>query len=78
MLLTNLINGQENFKRYSLVRLQLMCKLLDIRLSWVLAQSAKTLANLMLLDLSITTIVEEVEGFLELCRKKIKTQFETK
>lgn len=42
-----------------------MCELLDVRLSWVLAQCAKTLADLMLLDLAIASVVKEVEGFLE-------------
>lgn len=69
-LLINLINWQENLKRYSLVGLELMCKLLDIRLGRILAESAKTLADLMLLNFAIATVVEEVEGLLELCGRE--------
>jgi len=47
-----------------------MCKLLHIRLGGILAQSTQALANLLLLDLAITTIVEQVEGFLEFCWPK--------
>jgi hypothetical protein len=65
-----LIDGQENLKGYSLVGLQLMGKLFNIRLGRILTQRAKTFTNLMLLNLSIATIVEEIESLLEFCVNK--------
>lgn len=50
-----------------------MCELLDVGLGRVLTQRAQTLADLVLLDLSIASVVKQVEGFLELCKKGRKT-----
>lgn len=44
-----------------------MSELFDIRLGWVLAQGTQALADLLLLDLSIASVVEQVEGFLKFC-----------
>jgi hypothetical protein len=63
---SHLIDGQEDLERYSLIGLQLVCELLNIRLSRILTQGTKALANLLLLDFSVASIVKQVEGFLEL------------
>lgn len=42
-----------------------MCELLNIRLGWVLSQGTEAFADLLLLDLSIASVVEQVEGFLK-------------
>lgn len=47
-----------------------MGTLLDIGLGWVLPQSTKTLTNLVQLDLPITSVIEQIEGFLEFCEEK--------
>lgn len=44
-----------------------MGELFDVRLGGVLAQGTQALADLLLLDLSIASVVKEVEGFLKLC-----------
>jgi hypothetical protein len=62
---SHLVDGQEDLKRYSLIRLQLVCEFLNIRLSWVLPQGTEALTDLLLLDFSIAAIVKQVEGFLE-------------
>lgn len=68
--LSHLINWQEDFERYSVVRLQLMCELLDIWFRWILPQSSEAFSDLLLLDLSIASIIEKIESFLELCNGK--------
>lgn len=62
-----LIDGQKDLKGYSLIGLQLMGKLFHVRLGRVLTQCTEAFANLLLLNLSIATIVEEIESFLEFC-----------
>lgn len=47
-----------------------MCELLDVGLGRVLTQRAQALADLVLLDLSIASVVKQVEGFLELCKEE--------
>lgn len=65
LLRDGLVYWQEHLKRYSLVWFQLHGELLHIRLSRILAQGAQTLANLLLLDLSIAAVVEQIESLLE-------------
>lgn len=60
-----LINWQKDLERYSLIGLQLMCELLDVRLSRILAQCAEALSDLLLLNFSIASVIKQVEGFLE-------------
>lgn len=60
-----LVNRQEHLERYTFVRFQLHGELLHVRLGRILAQGAQALANLLLLDLAIATVVEQVEGLLE-------------
>jgi hypothetical protein len=67
-----LINWQENLKRYSVVRLQLMGKLLDVTLCRILTKCTKALADLLLLNFSIAPVVEQVEGFLEFCEDEAR------
>jgi hypothetical protein len=42
-----------------------MCELFNVRLGGILAESSEALADLLLLDLSIASVVKQVKGFLE-------------
>ena len=65
LLRNGLVDGKDDFEGDAFIGFQLNGELFDVRLGRVLAQSSEALADLLLLDLAITTIVEQVEGLLE-------------
>lgn len=68
----SLVDGQEDLERNALIGLQLVGAFLHVRLGGVLAQRPEALAHLAKLDLAIATVVKEIEGLLEFCRRKMK------
>lgn len=65
-----LVYGQEHFKGYPFIRLQMVRALLDIRLSGVLSKRTQGISDLRHVDLAVTTGVKQLECFLELCRSE--------
>lgn len=68
-----LINWQENFEAYSLVRFVLMREFLDIRLGGILVERSKRVAYLSNMNFSIPATVEQLKSFLKFyTRTKIR------
>lgn len=67
---TYLVYGQEHFKGYPLVWLQMVCTLFDIRFSGVLSQGPERVADLGHMDLAVAARVKQLKGLLEFFENK--------